>query len=544
MSDLRSMSFLPANLDRRRFLGRGFGALAGLALGTRVGTAFGSVARRVRGQVHVAGRGIAGVGVSDGVQVVATGADGSFELITDAGREFVQMTVPAGYRIPTGATGTARFFERLSISGDEASVRFELEPLGRSDDDHTLLLLADPQTQTADEMAWMHEQTVADVQGTLQQLGDREAFGIADGDIMYDHLELYPEYERAVARMGVPFFQVVGNHDLDRLGTDGASTRTFCDRFGPRYYSFERGAVHYVVLDDVFWHGSGYIGYLTDELLGWLRNDLARVEAGRTVIVATHIPASGSQHVRAGKASPELGNSLINRDELYRLLEPYAAHILTGHTHENEHLFHQDIHEHVTGTVCGAWWSGPICWDGTPGGYAVYDIRGDEVTWRYKSTGHPDDHQMRVYPRGADPTAGDEIVANIWDWDPQWTVLWHENGERRGPMARRIGLDPLSVQLHSGPDLPPHRPWVDPLPTSHLFYAPASAGAREILVEATDRFGRVHIERVSLDAGGTARRDSTPARIAISSPTTSYGQSYVHSYRRASHMLGVITGAR
>lgn len=489
-------------LSRRRFLGRGLGALAGLALGVRAGGAFASVPRRVRGQVHAGGRGIAGAGVSDGLQVVATGSDGTFELIADSTRQFVQMTVPAGYRIPVSATGTARFWEPLPASGDEASVRFELEPLERSDADHTLLLLADPQTQTTEETGWMHEQTVPDVMRTVQQLGGREVFGIADGDIMYDDLDLYPEYERAVARMGVPFFQVVGNHDLDRLGTDGASTRTFCERFGPRYYSFDRGAVHYAVLDDVFWHGSGYIGYLTDEVLSWLRSDLAMVEAGRTVVVATHIPALGSQHVRTGEASPRLGNSLINRDELYRLLEPYTAHILTGHTHENEHLFHQGIHEHIAGTVCGAWWSGPVCWDGTPGGYGVYDIRGEEVTWRYKATGHPDDHQMRVYPRGADPAAPDEIVANVWDWDPQWTVLWYENGERRGPMARRTGLDPLSVQLHTGPDLPPHRPWVDPLPTSHLFYAPASAGAREILVEATDRFGRVHTERLPLGVAG------------------------------------------
>ena len=46
--------------------------------------------------------------------------------------------------------------------------------------------------------------------GALAVLGDVETFGIAVGDIMYDDLTLYPEYERAVQRVGVPFFQVVG----------------------------------------------------------------------------------------------------------------------------------------------------------------------------------------------------------------------------------------------------------------------------------------------------------------------------------------------
>ena len=59
-------------------------------------------------------------------------------------------------------------------------------------------------------------------------------------------------------------------------------------------------------------------------------------------------------------------------------------------------------------------------------------------------------------------------------------------------MARRVGRDPLSVQLHEGDELPIRRPWVDPYTIEHLFYAPASAGAREIRVEATDRFGRVY----------------------------------------------------
>jgi hypothetical protein len=363
---------------------------------------------RVRGRVHSGGRGLRRVGVSDGLQAVDTDAEGRFELLRTADRPFVQLTVPAGHRIPVSATGTARAYAPLSAGG-ETEVEFALERLESAEDHHTLLLLADTQTQTAEEMRWLHERTVPDVQATVASLGG-EVFGIADGDIMYDDLALYPEYERAVSRMGVPFFQVVGNHDLDFGASDVASTSTFRSRFGPTWYSFDRGAVHYVVLDDVFWHGRGYIGYLT--------------------------------------------------------------------------------HEQVSGTVCGAWWSGPICWDGTPCGYSVYEMRGEQVTWRYKATGHDAEHQMRLYRRGADPTAPGEIVANVWNWDPEWQVVWYENGERRGPMARRLGRDPLSVELHSGADHPPHRPWVEPRPTGHLFYAPVPLDAGEIMVQATDRFGR------------------------------------------------------
>jgi hypothetical protein len=382
------------------------------------------------------------------------------------------------------------------------SVVFELSERDRPDDRHVALLFPDPQTENEQETAWLHEKTVPDVRSLTDDMRGVEVFGIGCGDIMYDDLSLFPEYERAVQRMGVPFFQVVGNHDLDQGNfSDEESTATFSRHFGPRYYSFDRGEVHYIVLDDVFWHGSGYIGYLTADQLKWLEADLTRVEAGRTVIVALHIPVLGSRHLRRGERNPGHSVAVMNRETLYRMLEPYDAHVLSGHMHENEHLFERGVHEHVSGTVCGAWWSGPICGDGTPSGYSVYEVNGSEVSWRYKCTGHGFDYQIRAYPRGADPRAPDEIVANVWDWDPGWTVVWYEGGERRGQMARRTGHDPLSVKLHTGPDLPPRRGWVEPYLTRHLFYAPVPPTAEKITVEATDRFGRVYSRDVPVTLG-------------------------------------------
>ena len=450
---------------------------------------------RVRGVVRSQERGLPRVRVSDGVQVVETAADGTFELVTRSEQGFVWFTTPSGYRIPLNRPGTARFYQPLSRRSEQTAV-FELEPDPVPHDDHTLLLLGDIQTEDPQEMAWFHSQSVPDLRETVAGLGGEHVFGISCGDIMFDNLALYPDYERGVRDIGAPFFQVVGNHDLDMSSlTDRASTETFSSHFGPRHYSFDRGAVHYVVLDDVFWYGSGYLGYLGADALAWLEQDLARVEPGSPVIVATHIPVLGSQHLRRGEDSPRTGLAIMNRDALYRLLEPFDAHILTGHTHECEHVFEQGTHEHVTGAVCGAWWSGPICHDGTPNGYCVYTVRGEEVSWRYKATGHGPDHQMRLHRTGRDPSARGELVANIWNWDPEWTVRWFADGEARGEMERRRGLDPLSVELHTGPDLPQRREWVEPVPTDHLFRAGLTGEEREVVVEATDRFGRVYTER-------------------------------------------------
>lgn len=454
---------------------------------------------RVRGIVRSGEKGLIDVGVSDGLSVNRTGTNGTFELITDSRQQFVQLTVPGGFQLPKNETGTAKFYAPINAdSSGEATVTFDLEPLEDRSNNHAFVVFADTQTQNDFEMGLLHDQTVPDVAQTISRL-DQQMFGVACGDIMFDDLSLYPDYERAVSKMGIPFFQVVGNHDLNMdVATDEASTVTFCERFGPRYYSFDRGLVHYVVLDDVLWYSHGYLGYIDDQQLKWLEQDLSYVEPGLPVVVFAHIPGMSTQLLRAGESKPDISHSITNREYLYRLLEPFDAHLISGHTHENEHVFQGGVHEHIHGTVCGAWWSGPICNDGTPNGYGVYEVENEKVTWRYKSTGYDQDYQMRVYPQGSDPMAPNEIVANIWDADPEWDIRWFEDGIQKGRMSRRTGRDPLSIKLHTGSSLPERRTWVEPKLTNHLFYAPISANTKEVRIVATDRFGRAYATAVEM----------------------------------------------
>ena len=448
---------------------------------------------RIRGRVLAAGRGVSRAGISDGLQVVTTAADGSFELVTDGTRRYVSVSPPSGFELPVQEAGTFRLHQPIrTASNGEATARFDLVPMRQSDAKHAFLLLADPQTRDATEMAAFHAQSVPDVRETIRGLGDLPLFGVADGDIMYDDLTMYGDYERAVKSFGIPFAQVVGNHDLDlQTDRDEASTTTFQQHFGPTYYSFDRGEVHYVVLDDVFYYGGGYLGYLADEQLRWLAADLARVERGSPVVVFLHIPLQSQMFARAGRERPEISNTVTNRDALVRLLEPFKARAISGHTHESDHRTEGAVVEHNVGTVCGAWWTGDICYDGTPNGYGVFSVDGASFRWRYKATGQPASHQVRVYPRGADPRAPEEIVANVWGWNPSWTVTHVVNGEPKGVMSRRRGYDPRSVSLHLGPDKPSKRTWIEPVISDHIFYARVPDGA-SVTVEARDGWGGVY----------------------------------------------------
>jgi hypothetical protein len=501
------------SFSRRDFLvasGTGFAALSGLParLLADPHAPLPSLARRatpvrVRGRVTVAGRGRANVAVSDGLAVARTDGDGRYTLVSDAGRRWVSVSLPRGCRIPVQPAGTSRLHQPLAADGrGEARADFALER-GEDTDAHRFYLLADPQTQDAYEMSRFHAETVPDVRAAARAAGGT-TFGITCGDIMYDHLELLPEYERAVQAMGIPFFQVVGNHDLDfKARTTEGATATFEGHFGPSWYSFDVGALHYVVLNDVFWYGSGYVGYLTETQLDWLAADLAGVEAGRSVVVALHIPLASTYADRIGDQRDAARDRVGNREALLRLLEPYRAHVFSGHMHETELVEHGTVREHTLGAVCGAWWSGDICWDGTPNGFGEIEVRGDELQVRYRATGRPASVQMALYPAGADSAAPEEVVANVWAWDPRWTVTWYENGERRGRMVRRPSHDPRAVREQRGAELPARRKWVEPARTSHLFFAPVAAATREIMVEATDPWGQSTRETLVIGAATT-----------------------------------------
>ncbi|MEO1654435.1 MAG: calcineurin-like phosphoesterase family protein, partial [Bacteroidota bacterium] len=489
---MNKKSILTSTDTRRRFLKQCFTGslgilLADLALADpyrplpRIWTP--SQPLRIQGRVTSKGKGIAGVGVTDGLQVVATKADGSFEIQSNTNQSFVSLSMPSGYKVPLNPTGTASFYKALPEKGNQTfKANFELLAQEDPDDQHQILVLADPQTQDQEEMQRFHNETIPDVQAWLKT-NAAPAYSVACGDIMFDHLELYPEYEKAVQKMGIPGFQVVGNHDVNVAAkTEETSVKTFMQHFGPTYYSFNRGEIHYVVLDNVFWYG-GYMGYLDQDQLDWLKADLALVEKGKTVVVFAHIPVYTNQHIRDNERRPGNASVLTNRDLLYKLLEPYQSHILAGHTHFSDHLRDGSSHIHVCGAVCGAWWSGDICWDGAPNGYSIYQAKGSQVSWQYKSTGKPISHQMRLYKPGAEKLAPNEIVANVWDADENWKIFWYEDGMKKGRMSRRTGKDPLAVEQQTGPELPKKRSWVEPRNNDHMYYAPVSPDSKEVIVE-------------------------------------------------------------
>lgn len=451
------------------FLGGGLFLLGQNAIASKT-----TVGRKIKGRITAKGNGLANVVVSDGFTVIATNAKGRFEFETHPEAVTIFISTPAGYEFIHQANITRHYVLLANDSKNE--IEFQLTPLSSNDDVHQFIVWADPQVKNLKDINKMMTQTVPDVQQLLKTATAGTLFhGFTIGDIVWDELQFFKEYSEAVNLMGIPFFQCLGNHDMDlNTGSDEASDDTFQKTFGPTHYSFNRGQVHYVVMDNVRYMGKDkeYDGYFQQNQLEWLQKDLSFVPLNKLIVLCVHIPVH---------------NGTKNGDELFGLLQNRKVHIMSGHTHYHKNSITGDIFEHNHGTVCGAWWTGDICVDGTPNGYAVFKANGTELSWQYKATGKEINYQMSTSITEGD-SSNNTLLVNIWNYDPQWKTEYFVDGVSKGSLTQFEGYDPLAFKNMLGPNLPKPRGFAEPKLTDHLFKAMIPNEAKEVKIVVTDRF--------------------------------------------------------
>lgn len=220
------------------------------------------------------GEAMPGVLVSDGLHVVKTTADGSFSLPGHAKEKFIFITTPSGYKTDNA------YYSR--IEPGKAAYNFALQPYGGGigkDGSHQFLHISDTE---------IHGSPVAEHDDWVQNLRDYAtnegaAFVIHTGDICYDggltnHIGLMN-----TANMNTQMFYCIGNHDLVK-GTYGEEL--FEKLYGPVFYSFNAGKVHYIVTPML---GGDYRpSYTKEDVYRWLQNDLAQLPAGTPIMVFNH----------------------------------------------------------------------------------------------------------------------------------------------------------------------------------------------------------------------------------------------------------------
>ncbi|MCM1449805.1 MAG: calcineurin-like phosphoesterase family protein [Clostridiales bacterium] len=458
---------------------------------------------KLSGRVISDGKGVAGVPVTDGTTIVTTDSKGNYKLEAASDAKYVYITLPDGYVVPMQGGTPVLYAEIQPDKGDKFKHDFNLVKSDRDMTDHILFVMADPQVYFDPNMAEVEKAALEMKHTMATDYSGQEAVGILVGDIVGQINEgehFFPWMIEDIAKCGFPYFYVCGNHDIEMdVPTNEQSRKSFNSYFGPTYYSFNRGKVHYVVLDDVFWMGRYYAGYLTQQQLDWLKQDLALVPEGSTVIVSMHIPCY-SRQARHGEWGKESYHKVLsNRQELFKMLKPYNAHLMTGHEHYNEnYILADNLYEHCHAPLSTLFWCAPWAMDGTPGGYAVYEIKGDKLNWYYKSVGRPKDYQFELYAPGLSREHPEAVVANVWNVDSSWKVEWLENGVLKGNMTRFSGYDPNIYKDVSDHGKDYAFPYVGSDITEHLFYAVPEHGNSLITVRCTDHNGNVYTQSIQL----------------------------------------------
>jgi 3',5'-cyclic-AMP phosphodiesterase len=228
-------------------------------------------------------------------------------------------------------------------------------------------------------------------------------FALCGGDLVFDSNEttrqratdLFSLYTETAKRLDMAVHTIPGNHDVVGLSTKSgvAATdpmygkRTFEDRIGPRYSSFDHKGWHFVLLDSIgVTPEHGFIGLIDPEEIAWLKADLARIGPTRPVVVMTHIPIlSAVMQIVPGPAKAS-GLLVTNSQEVLDVLHPYNVKaVLQGHTHIRETVVYNGCQFITSGAVCGNWWKGLRL--GHPEGFGVLAVKGGEISWSYRTYG-------------------------------------------------------------------------------------------------------------------------------------------------------------
>ena len=502
----------------------------------------------VFGTVTADGQPVAGAVISDGVDFAQTDADGRYQMKSKKALGYVFISVPSGYE-PLKSGILPLMYSQLQYPGNTTpeNIDFKLKKVDQTN--YRLLVFGDMHLADRTEDIKQFREFAADVKANGIK---GTTYALTLGDMTWDlywysNKFQFPQYLNQMNTLfdNLMVYHTMGNHDNDMNATNNPGAKNpFIVSLAPNFYSFNIGGVHYVVLDDIDcseYDGTSsrnYTARIFVPQLRWLEKDLSYVDKNTPVVLAMHAPVfypSGATGFR---------KDLSNGDELLPLLKDFkTVHIVTGHTHKTYNATskasvlsaYPNIMEHNVAAVCGDWWwSGHLtpgaltAHDGSPAGYAMWDINGQDIKWLYKGTGLDENVQFRAYdlnnvsfsldkdvPKLTNAAmktefskycaqyperADNKVLINLWNYDPEWTVtVTTETGEKLAATAVQR-YDPLHVKAMTAKRYNSANCTSTPSFVTqnfcHFFEVTAPNPEVDLTITVTDRFGRTFTEKM------------------------------------------------
>jgi C terminal of Calcineurin-like phosphoesterase/N terminal of Calcineurin-like phosphoesterase/Calcineurin-like phosphoesterase len=407
--------------------------------------------------------GIPGACVSNGREVVQTGADGAWSLPVDDDTALFVIK-PAHYAVPVNADQVPQYYYLHKPAGSSTrkspgvppsgplpeSIDFPLYPR-REDEPFTTVFFGDTQARGLREVNFITHDVVEEL------IGVDAAFGVSLGDLVADDPALFKEIGESIGQIGVPWYNIIGNHDNNRDHTNHEnSDETFERYFGPSVYAFEHGEVVFVGLNNIYREpGASSANHFSEDQLVFLEDYLAKLPHDRLIVLMMHVPIVACD----------------NREAVFRLIEDRPHNISTaGHVHEQFHMFLDETtgwrgkephHMFVSATVSGSWWCGAFdelgiphatMNDGAPNGYSFITFDGNEYAIRFKAARRPADHQMNIYLLDdiEQSKAGEaELLVNVFAGSERSTVEMRLGNEGPWqPLEQTVTIDPECLRMH------------------------------------------------------------------------------------------------
>ena len=492
----------------------------------------------VYGVVECNGVPVEGVAVSDGYKVVLTNKKGQYSFASEKKNGNIFITIPSGYEALTEGDDVVPQFW-ASVSEDVAAVeRHDFALKAVNNDKHIIVAVADIHIANHhNDLPNFRDIFLPSLRAELEQYRNAgiPIYTLCLGDstheiYWYDYLYDISNFRKTLAEVKypTPLFNTMGNHDNDGAvaqcpTVDFDATEKYRKAFGPTYYSFNIGKVHYITYD------------ISAEQMAWLKQDLALVTDKSTpIVIGVHAPIFRYKNGRDGVVNIALPEQ--NSKEFVELLSPFSnVQVFSGHSHRNRVTFGRsdsaqpeiaNITEHNIVSVAGSLWyssgfGGPMLGSmGEPAGCKIFNINDKNIEWYFKATQFPTTEQFRCYDMNAVrdyfinngetrvfydhfPARTDfakwetdnSVMIHVWDWCDGWKIEITENGTPLEVVRRKtespqmiVGLDiPNSLWLQKFDDKynkVKHHP--------HMFHAVASAPDTTLEVTVTDCFGNVY----------------------------------------------------
>lgn len=487
---------------------------------------FAAAVDNVVGRVTCNQNPVSDVLISDGVEVVKTDADGYFHFNSKKEDGYVFISVPSNYEV--GHTGIIpNHFARLAKGCNEVdTVNFCLTK--KENTDCEIFMFTDihlTNDRVDKDLPQFGKTFYPDIVSQIKARADKPVYAICLGDMTTDvkwHSNHYalPEYLETMKDFPVPVYHTMGNHDNERKVIGHISDWDFYGEsvyknvIGPNYYSFNIGAWHVMILDNIITGGPvekdgkkiyQFTYRIDEQQMEWIKKDLSFIPKNTPIMVGLHVPPLKYTGMKDGVL--ETDYNFENAKEFLACYADYnQVQIFSGHTHNSSnYVYGKNILLHTLPSSSAVSWkingktSRLISEDGSPAGYWMIKMKGHDLQWQFKAAERDlEKSQFFVYDLNCVPEQqggnknSNEILINIYNWDSAWKIEVTENGHSLD-VSHCWTRDPLYRLIRSDKDALPGRP------TSflanynpHMFKVKATDAKSTIHIRITDRFGNVY----------------------------------------------------